>query len=68
MMGSMPAVYSPDGGQVTLDVSAAMGTLQVRWLDINRSAWQDPQTVESSGILELKPPGKGHWAVLVLAR
>jgi hypothetical protein len=66
--GRQYAVYFPDGGQVKLDVSAAQRPLQVRWLDISRSAWQAVQTVGSAGTLELKTPGKGHWAVLVLAR
>jgi hypothetical protein len=66
--GRQYAVYFPDGGQVTLDVSEAKGTLQVRWLDISRSAWQEPQTVDAGGTLELKTPGKGHWAVLVLEK
>jgi hypothetical protein len=33
-----------------------------------RSTWQQPQTVDVAGILEMKTPAKGHWAVLVLAR
>jgi hypothetical protein len=66
--GRQYAVYFPDGGAVTLDVSAAQGLLEVRWLDINRSTWQPPQTVTPARALELKTPGKGHWAVLVLAR
>jgi hypothetical protein len=66
--GRQYAVYFPYGGQVRLDVSAAKGTLQVRWLDITRSTWQQPHTVDGGGTLELKTPGKGHWAVLVLAR
>ncbi|HUF64212.1 MAG TPA: hypothetical protein VMN36_19200 [Verrucomicrobiales bacterium] len=63
--GVQYAVYFPDGGTVTLDVSAAQGPLQVRWLDISRSASRDPQTVTAGPKLELRPPGKGHWAVLV---
>lgn len=66
--GKHYAVYFPDGGQVTLDVSAARGSLQVRWLDISRSRWQEPQTVDGGGTLELKTPGEGPWAVLVLLR
>jgi hypothetical protein len=66
--GRQYAVYFPDGGEVKLDVSEAKGTLQVRWLDIDRSRWQEPQTVTGGGTLELKTPGKGHRAVLVLAR
>jgi len=53
---------------VRLDVSAAQGLLQVRWLDIDRSKWQQPQAVDGGRTLELKTPGKGHWAALVLAR
>jgi hypothetical protein len=49
---------------VTLDVSAAQGPLQVRWLDVTRSEWRDPQTVKAGSKLELKPPGPGHWAVV----
>jgi hypothetical protein len=66
--GRQYAVYFPDGGGVKLDVSVAEGALQVRWLDIHRSTWQEPQTVDGGGALELKAPGKGHWAVLIVPR
>jgi hypothetical protein len=59
------AVYFPDGGAVTLDVSAARGRLSVRWLDISRAAWHGPGTAAGGGMLELSAPGPGHWAVLV---
>jgi hypothetical protein len=66
--GRQYAVYFPDGGAVKLDLSAATGKLLVRWLDINRTQWQEEQTVQGGGSLELKAPGEGHWAVVVLAR
>jgi hypothetical protein len=66
--GKQYAVYFPDGGQVKLDVSAARGTLEVRWLDIARSTWQKSQTVGASKTLDLKSPNQGPWAVLVLVR
>ena len=66
--GRQYAVYFPDGGAVRLDVSAARGSLQVRWLDINRSAWQEPQTVTDAGTLQLTTPGTGHWAALILRK
>ncbi len=59
------AVYFPDGGQVKLDVSAAQGAWQVRWLDIDRSAWQGSRIVGGGGSLDLQAPGKGHWAALI---
>ncbi len=63
--GSQYAVYFPDGGDVKLDVSTTRGPLEIRWLDISRAAWRKPQTVTSTKTLELKPPGNGHWAVLI---
>jgi hypothetical protein len=62
--GRQYAVYFPDGGEVKLDVSAA-GPLEVRWLDIARGAWQTPHSA-AGRTLDLKAPGKGQWAVLVL--
>lgn len=66
--GVQYALYFPDGGAVTLDLSAAPGTIQVRWLDISRSAWREPETVAGGGRLKIETPGMGQWAVLVLAR
>jgi hypothetical protein len=66
--GRQYAVYFPGTGLVKLDVSAAGESLQVRWLDISRSAWHEPQTIRGGATLELKTPGKGSWAVLVRAR
>jgi hypothetical protein len=63
--GRQYAVYFPDGGTVQLDVSAAQGTLQVRWLDIARGVWHEPQQIQGGATLELKTPASGHWAVLV---
>lgn len=64
--GRQYAVYFPGGGSVKLDVSQAQGALQVRWLDIDRSTWQEPQTVDGGGTLQLKTPGKGSWAAVAL--
>lgn len=66
--GKQYAVYFPNGGEVKLDVSAAQGALQVRWLDINRSTWREPTTVTTDGSLALQAPGDGHWAVLLTPR
>ncbi len=63
--GRQYAVYFPDGGAVKLDVSQAEGTLQVRWMDIGRSEWKPIQEVDGGGLLELRAPDRGQWAVLV---
>lgn len=66
--GRQYAVYFPDGGDVKLDVYGISGRLQVRWLDIARSVWQESQQIQGGAELELKAPANGHWAALVLAR
>jgi hypothetical protein len=66
--GKQYAVYFPDRGEVKLDVSAVRGELQVRWLDINRTVWSEPETVTANKTLTLKTPGDGHWAVLLTPR
>jgi hypothetical protein len=39
--------------------------LQVRWLDIPDSTWQEPQTMDGGETMGLKTPDKNHWTVLI---
>ena len=63
--GQQFAVYFPDGGDVILDVSSTQGSLELRWLDINNSTWQEPQQVDNSRSLPLHAPGDGDWVVVI---
>ncbi|MEX0819981.1 MAG: hypothetical protein WD070_10335, partial [Pirellulaceae bacterium] len=63
--GERYAIYFPDDGEVTLDVSAAQGELQVRWRDIEGNGWREAELVSAAGTLELKAPGPGHQAVWI---
>ena len=67
--GSHYAVYFPDGGSVTLDLSqtpsAAAGEWSVRWLNIIESEWQGACTVTDKSKITLAPPWPGHWVALV---
>jgi len=38
--GGQYAVYFPDGGDVSLDLSAAEGPLRLRWYDIGAGRWR----------------------------
>jgi hypothetical protein len=60
------AVYFTDGGRVRLDLSAAPGPLTARWIDIQKAAWTGEAGLRGGGHVELSPPGKGHWAVLIV--
>ncbi|MHC4718622.1 MAG: hypothetical protein ACYS5V_16760 [Planctomycetota bacterium] len=59
------AVFFPDGGDVTLDTSAASGQVELRWLDILQSTWLAPTRVPADAEVSLTCPGESYWTVLV---
>lgn len=63
--GAEYAVYFPNGGEVTLDISKLKKPAVARWLDIMKSRWLDSQRVEGKSKLTLRCPSQGYWAVLV---
>ena len=63
--GKEYAVYFPDGGEVTLDISSLKKPVTVRWLDIMKCRWADAEHIEAKSKLTLRCPSRGYWAVLV---
>lgn len=63
--GEQYAVYFPDGGDVTVDISSLKGPAVIRWLNISISEWKKRQAVQDGCKAALHSPGKGHWAVLI---
>jgi hypothetical protein len=59
------ALYFPDGGTGTLDLTGAEGTYRVEWLDVEASEWTARRTVDGGPHVRLNAPGTGNWAVLV---
>jgi len=59
--GNEYAVFFPDGGQVTLDLPDKPTT--VRWLNIMKSQWHDPQRLEAG--LSLRCPSQDYWVALL---
>lgn len=68
-MGESYLVFYPDGGNVTLDVSALEGKgVTAHWLDIRNSMWLgDPEAiaVEDGKVRLITPDEEGYWAVVV---
>jgi hypothetical protein len=64
--GKQYAVYFTDGGSVTLDMSGASGSFNIRWLEIAGSKWGSTTTIEGGGIRTLTPPSSGQWVVLLV--
>jgi hypothetical protein len=64
--GSAYAIYFTDGGEVTLDLSAANGQWQRRWLAIGESNWKAAESFRANDRLNLKAPGGGQWVLVLL--
>jgi hypothetical protein len=66
--GSAYALYFTDGGAIGLDLSAAAGELDVRWIDINTGEWRERATIDGGHIATITAPAKGHWIAAIVAR
>jgi hypothetical protein len=59
------AVYFTDGGEVPLDLTAAAGPGEVKWLEVMRSDWQEGKAVPGGKVTRFAAPGEGHWLLWV---
>ncbi|MCL4219139.1 MAG: hypothetical protein KJ052_19330, partial [Candidatus Hydrogenedentes bacterium] len=65
--GEKYALYFPDGGEVQLDLRAAPGSCDGRWIDLDAGAWGESFTLEGGARVSIATPGKRGWvATLVL--
>jgi hypothetical protein len=64
--GRQYAIYFTDGGKVMLNLSELEGEIEIRWLDISNSTWHESRKTTGSKSLEVTPPDKGQWAVLIM--
>ena len=63
--GKEYAVYFPDGGEVTLDISSLKKPAALTWLNILDCRWADVRHIAEGRKLTLQCPGRGYWAALV---
>ena len=54
--GEVYALYLPDGGETTLDLSGAAGVFDLHWYDVETGDWSDAETVEGGGVVDLPVP------------
>lgn len=64
--GEEYALYFPDGGSVTLDLSQTNGTFQIRWIDIGTGEWGPRDTVSGGEEVTIRAPRDGHWAAALV--
>jgi hypothetical protein len=61
------ALYIPDGGEVTVDLSTSRGPFTVRWLDAAGSRWIDGEPIVGGEPTRIRTPMDGHWLLLLTA-
>jgi hypothetical protein len=64
--GKAYALYFPAGGEVTLDLSKAKGTLKVRWINIDTGEWGPASELQGRGKVNVSPPGKQNYAAAIV--
>lgn len=63
--GAEYVVYLPDGGSVTVDLSAAKGELSVEWFDAENAKTVAGKATSGGARRELKAPFGGHAVLYV---
>ena len=60
--------FTGDGdGRVRVELTPTERPLQLRWLDISTSLWEQKTTISGSGACTLQAPGSGHWVAVLTA-
>lgn len=59
------AVYFPNDGEVTLDLTDAPQQLKLKWLHVTESRWEEDTNIQGGGEVRLKTPGNGHWVAII---
>lgn len=64
--GEAYVLFFPDGGEVQLDLGAAKGELQLRWISLATGDWQGEASQVAGGTsIPLGPPSSGAWLGLL---
>jgi len=66
--GAVYAVYLPNGGQATVDLSAEEGNWGLRWYNVNNGKWSATYGVDAPGVVSLGTPAfSGDVAAVLVA-
>lgn len=60
------AVYFPDGGRATLDMTGEAGQWSFWWLNLKEGSWSQEESFMAGRRVNIQSPDKGHWAVVLL--
>jgi len=54
-----------NGGEVSLDLSAAKSSFSLRWFDIRNGKMVSESKIDGGKIINLKSPGELEWVAVV---
>jgi hypothetical protein len=66
--GEAYALYFTDGGAVGLDLRAAPGRFELRWINIATGEWGSSESIIGGSVVTVKAPAKGHWVASILQK
>jgi hypothetical protein len=64
--GQAYAVYFTDGSAVGLDLTAAPGAFELRWIEIATGEWGPGQLLSGGAVITITAPGPGHWVAAIV--
>jgi hypothetical protein len=64
--GRQYAIYFPDEGSVTLELSGNYSDFRYRWINFDQAEWGEWREVDANEDLRLTTPSSGHWAVILM--
>lgn len=64
--GQSYALYFTAGGSVGLNLKAAKGTFDVRWIDIRTGEWGRREQIQAGSTVTLVAPAKGPWVAAIV--
>ncbi|NLX99201.1 MAG: hypothetical protein GXY83_23945 [Rhodopirellula sp.] len=60
------ALYFTNGGSVGLDLRKAIGSLDVRWIDIGTGDWGRRERIQGGAVVTVTAPASGHWVAAIV--
>jgi len=63
--GETYAMYLPNGGEATVDLSTITGSADMRWIDVRTGDLHSRETVTAGPAVSIRSPEKGHWLALI---
>ena len=63
--GDFYAIYLSRGGDLTLDLPASAGQMQVQWFNPRTGDWSETETVNAGPAMSLQAPFNGDAAVII---